>query len=111
MNEQPLIPVRVATEWKPVRFVQIEVTTHCNMSCFYCAGRTMSQRHIAFDLFESILARLHKRRAHFLASACRWTHWMPRSRNASVACNSLACCAISSASSSTWVHGMSSSTP
>jgi hypothetical protein len=48
-------------EWEPVRFVQIEVTTHCNMACFYCAGRAMSQRHIAFDLFEAILARLPKR--------------------------------------------------
>jgi len=55
-------PRAAADEWASVRFVQIEVTTHCNMACFYCAGRTMPQRHMPKERFEAILARLPKRR-------------------------------------------------
>ncbi len=37
---------------------QIEVTTHCTFTCFYCAGRNMAQRHMAWPVFERILARI-----------------------------------------------------
>lgn len=44
-----------------LRNVQIEVTTHCNFTCFYCAGRAMPQRHMPLTLFDNILRRLPPR--------------------------------------------------
>lgn len=44
-----------------LRYAQIEITTHCNFSCFYCAGRTMPQRHMSLELFNAILATLPAR--------------------------------------------------
>lgn len=35
---------------------QLEITTHCNYGCFYCAGRDMKQQHMAWNLFERLLA-------------------------------------------------------
>lgn len=34
---------------------QIEISTHCQFNCFYCAGREMPQKHMDMDMFESIL--------------------------------------------------------
>ena len=39
-------------------FYQIEISTHCNFECFYCAGRDMKQAHMPWDRFVSILSRL-----------------------------------------------------
>lgn len=35
---------------------QLEVTTHCTFTCFYCAGRDMPQRHMGWPVFQHILA-------------------------------------------------------
>jgi MoaA/NifB/PqqE/SkfB family radical SAM enzyme len=39
-------------------FVQIEITTLCNYHCFYCAGRSMAQRHMEWTMFEPIVSHL-----------------------------------------------------
>ena len=41
-------------------FHQIEITTKCNFRCFYCAGRTMPQRHMTEATMNDILARLNQ---------------------------------------------------
>ena len=38
--------------------IQIEITTHCNYECFYCAGRDMPQRHMSWTAFLGILDRV-----------------------------------------------------
>ena len=37
---------------------QLEVTTHCTFTCFYCAGREMPQRHMGWAVFEMVLGRI-----------------------------------------------------
>ncbi len=39
-------------------FFQIEVTTHCSFTCFYCAGRDMPQRHMGWPVFERVLEHI-----------------------------------------------------
>ncbi len=38
--------------------IQIEITTHCNYQCFYCAGRHMRQAHMPWSRFTEIMAQL-----------------------------------------------------
>jgi MoaA/NifB/PqqE/SkfB family radical SAM enzyme len=38
--------------------VQIEISTFCNFTCFYCAGRNLRQGHMDLDLFQKILHQL-----------------------------------------------------
>lgn len=38
--------------------VQIELTTLCNFDCFYCAGRQMDQRHMAYEAVCGLLDAL-----------------------------------------------------
>jgi len=39
-------------------YAQLELTTICNLNCFYCAGRQMPQRHMAFETFTQIIDAL-----------------------------------------------------
>lgn len=39
-------------------FVQIEISTHCNFTCFYCVGRDMAQEYMSTKQFDAIMARL-----------------------------------------------------
>lgn len=38
-------------------FYQVEITTHCNYRCFYCAGRDFPQAHMPRERFLEILSR------------------------------------------------------
>lgn len=41
---------------EPMKSIQIEITTRCNLDCFYCAGRLYdNQRDMPFDMFAEIL--------------------------------------------------------
>ena len=44
-------------------FFQIEVTTHCSFTCFYCAGRDMPQRHMGWPVFERVLEHIEGERS------------------------------------------------
>lgn len=37
--------------------IQIEVSTHCQFNCFYCAGRKMPQQHMDMMTFDSIIKK------------------------------------------------------
>lgn len=39
-------------------FIQVEISTHCNFTCFYCAGRDMEQRYMSLEFFDGIMDRL-----------------------------------------------------
>lgn len=39
---------------------QIEITTICNYNCFYCAGRNMAQKQMAYEAFQDIVVNLPK---------------------------------------------------
>lgn len=43
------------------RYIQIELTTICNFTCYYCAGRDMPQRHMDMAVFDRIVAALPPR--------------------------------------------------
>jgi MoaA/NifB/PqqE/SkfB family radical SAM enzyme len=59
----PIPPTQEVVPPAKVRgvFVQIEIGTRCNYQCFYCVGRDMPQRYMAWDLFTAILERESKR--------------------------------------------------
>ncbi|WP_082081760.1 radical SAM protein [Methylocucumis oryzae] len=46
---------------------QLEITTHCNYNCFYCAGRKMPQRHMSMACFDNILSRIAKGERHWVS--------------------------------------------
>jgi MoaA/NifB/PqqE/SkfB family radical SAM enzyme len=56
-SNAPAAGARPAKPAAPRVFVQIEIGTHCNYQCFYCAGRDMAQTYMAWDLFSAILER------------------------------------------------------
>jgi MoaA/NifB/PqqE/SkfB family radical SAM enzyme len=39
-------------------FIQVEISTHCNFTCFYCAGRDMEQAYMPMAKFEQILGQI-----------------------------------------------------
>jgi len=39
-------------------FYQVEITTHCNYKCFYCAGRDFPQAHMPRERFLEVVSRL-----------------------------------------------------
>lgn len=43
--------------------VQIEITTKCNLACFYCAGRLMPQRDMTIEMLSGILDTLDRPRS------------------------------------------------
>jgi len=38
--------------------IQIEITTQCNLTCFYCTGRHMEQKQMDMDVFKDIVTDL-----------------------------------------------------